>query len=1002
MAILFLAHNGIGLGHLARSLAICDALTALGEAPVIFAQGTGPYLGHLQYPGMTIPSIRKADIHERAAIIRDVERYATMSGPSVVFEDTHPCNLDLKRSIRRILVIRPTDFDYMSWLAEKYVDVYDTFLIADAPGSPTWIYDDSQTKVILGWPNWFVLGPVYRAPTEQQRAAVMERYQIQAGDPVCVLSMGGGGVRSASDDDLPRFVDSARTVGTDLQRIEPRTRLLFVKGPLFPMGVVLPREFEVISGEPHVPALISVARGAVIRPGFNTTWECLFGGVPFMPVYGTSYREPMAGRISRLQNLGLASFDLAARWKDPAWISARNRRAQTIRTQWPGAPDPTVLARQIRSTRRVRSFHSYAATDQGTSPPSKNSCGPRLGIRIDDVGHLDDNLRWLIERIVERKLHASLEVIPYLCRISEADLDAMDPDRFLTVSQHGYAHIPRASVACRRSEFTSEELPPEAEVSQIAAGREVLRARFPVRFSGGFSAPYDALPSWLGPLWSELGGQFISCIWARPRLAQIRVVYTSIETWDWKINAPLLPSEVLAAVRSSATRTGGAAVVIHPWLLSVPDEPDRIQQILDTVLTEGFRSSPISELPGPHPLVTSNPYENSLRDSSKDMNVQSSGIDVAALGQQDLPNVASGPPTTFVNEPIAARPESMLDCAGSLAQVLESLCQQRANNKNVLIALGCYMRVGNVEECLQALDLCAEYAATPEYFLLGNDIRDSPTLSDAEIRRLEVQLDRIDKELWSRGWSRNPLRIALEQLRHLVPALELKRAPWPHLIYCDSSVQSAVWLFRCIVRARRSGRAVRIGLRVPLSCDHTFDQLVAEKDRPRVRTFGSASQPLSSAPNEVQFALPSAAGAGLIQRRLEDASLALEKCPVGARHLTFIAGDALRENWHVVARELASAQVDTCSLEIPFWINERATSALEWVDLVSALRTLSSAQGWTLEGGSLDLLGLGLEIGNQHPEIVDSRFRKNHRHVALTVIAPVYNLAGELRLFLNT
>jgi hypothetical protein len=596
MAIIFLAHNGIGVGHFARSLALCDVFTALGEAPVIFSQGANCNLNDHRYPGKTVPNLRRASLAQKSETRHHLERYVRMSQPSIVFEDTHPCDLDLDGSVRRILIVRPTEFDYMAWLAEECSPIYDTFLVVDAPGSPTWIYNDHQTAAILNWPKWFVLGPVYRHPTEEQKSSVMRRYGICPEDPICVLSMGGGGVRSSADDDIPRLFHASRLIGAALRKKDPRTRLLFVKGPLFPVHFPCPTEFEIIADEPYLPALISVARGAIIRPGFNTTWECVAGGVSFTPVLGTSYREPMQERVSRLADLGFATFDMANHWDDPSWIAGRDMRSRRVRAAWPGFPDPTVLVRQtLRLPMRKRQCNRPARVlDEQGADHGRFS----LGIRVDDVVCLDDDLEWLISMLVSRRMRASLEAIPYLCRISEADLDTRDPLCFMTVSQHGYAHIPHLSPTGERSEFGTASLPSALQADQIARGRSLLMSRFPIRFSGGFSAPYDVIPPWLGPLWAELGGRFISCISANPPLPQLRIVRPLIETWNWKQDAPKPTDEILASVERTHQRAGRAGIVIHPWLLSVPGERERVEELLDRLLSQGGITLALGDFPG--------------------------------------------------------------------------------------------------------------------------------------------------------------------------------------------------------------------------------------------------------------------------------------------------------------------------------------------------------------------------------------------------------------------
>jgi UDP:flavonoid glycosyltransferase YjiC (YdhE family) len=592
MAIVFLAHNGIGVGHLARALRICDALSAFGEAPVIFAQT--PILGfgkERPYPGKTIPNIRKSNPHDRVAIVREIERYVGLSNPGVVVEDTHPSGLVLDSSIRRILVVRPTVFDYMQWLHDYASDVYYACLIADCPQSPTWIYNEEQTSTILDWSNWHILGPVYRLPTNEQIEGVARKYGVSPGDPICTMSMGGGGIRSTADDDIQNFLNVAEDVAVALKRADPMTRSLFVRGPLFPSNIRLPDLFEPIVGEAHVPALLRVSRAAIIRPGYNTTWECISAGTPFMPVFGTSYQEPMIERISRLEEMGYATFRLPELWNSNNWIARQDPRAKQVRDRWPSLPEPTVIMRQLSPVARQQ-VSKESSICRYTSRQIRGNLP--LAIRIDDVVALDGNTRWLLELLAGHGLSASLETIPYLCRFTEDDLTALDPSGLFTVGQHGYAHIPR-TLNGMRGEFGIGLLPDEVEIGDITDGYATLRRRFPNRFKGGFSPPFDTLPEWLGPLWKELGGQFISCIWAEPRHPQVPVVRIPIEVWSWKEDVPVPIITIVESFRTWIRRRKYAGIVIHPWLLTRKGERQRIEEIVWALITSGAQSVPLSE-----------------------------------------------------------------------------------------------------------------------------------------------------------------------------------------------------------------------------------------------------------------------------------------------------------------------------------------------------------------------------------------------------------------------
>src|SRR5471032_704842 len=137
MALVFLALNGDGLGHLVRTTIVCRALESVGERPVIFSQGLFPLDDRTRFPGMRVPSLWKASDLVRRRVAADLRWMAEISSPAVVVEDTHPNPIKLPAGIRRVLLVRPTTFAYLSLLNERYRGIYAAFLLCDAPDSPT-------------------------------------------------------------------------------------------------------------------------------------------------------------------------------------------------------------------------------------------------------------------------------------------------------------------------------------------------------------------------------------------------------------------------------------------------------------------------------------------------------------------------------------------------------------------------------------------------------------------------------------------------------------------------------------------------------------------------------------------------------------------------------------------------------------------------------------------------------------------------------------------------
>jgi hypothetical protein len=256
------------------------------------------------------------------------------------------------------------------------------------------------------------------------------------------------------------------------------------------------------------------------------------------------------------------------------------------------------LIRDADDTRRSRPADRSVASTAGRSPRDRDertsgerSPRRRLAIRVDDVTEASDELLAICELCADRRLRASLEVIPYLCRIDEQALGRVTPHGFeFEVSQHGYAHLPRRCDG-RKAEFVAATGWRDA----LTCGSRRLLERFPKTFTFGFSAPYDFYPPGLTRLWADIGGRYVSVIWAAVEEA-VPAVRLTDDPWDWARNAPRPNAAVVANVERSFARAGSAGLVLHPQPLSVRGERERLGDILDAILEGSCESSLISEL----------------------------------------------------------------------------------------------------------------------------------------------------------------------------------------------------------------------------------------------------------------------------------------------------------------------------------------------------------------------------------------------------------------------
>jgi len=611
----------MGLGHLIRSTIVSHALTSIGERPVIFTEGKYRSAGLANIPVRLVPSLWGATEDVRKRVSSELLSMAAISLPAVLVEDTHPAPIQLPAEIRRVLLVRPTSFEYLVRLNEKAGALYSAFLLCDSPDSPTWPYDDAQTRQLAGWKKWSIIGPLYRTPSAEEILEVKSRNSVSDDQEVCVFTMGGGGVHvlDPKGQDIIRFLRLASQVADSVQAARPTARMMFVRGPYFPPRIPIPSRFEIVQDEAQMPALLKIAKGAVIRAGFNTTWECLSAGTPFLPMIGTTYQEPVTARVNRMASLGLIPPNTESFWFDDRWRAEYRRTAAGIVAAHSGAPDPARVGRLILDQRWTRPI---AMRKPRAPRPSKAKYRMPLVIRIDDVVCGEPALCWLLDLLASRGMRASLEVVPYLARLDQAFLDRFDPSGTLfAVSQHGYAHVPRTSESGRRCEFSPETASPTAEEHEtIARGKAQVEASFPRRFTGGFSPPFDALPVWLPELWRKLGGAFVSCLHGKPMPeAPVPVTRAGVDVWDWAANRALDTGAVTRKLAVQLALDGHAGIVLHPRCLRERSQKLQLLSLLNSLEAEGaatvsLRDLALGKVESVTPLARIGPLRKSFRE----------------------------------------------------------------------------------------------------------------------------------------------------------------------------------------------------------------------------------------------------------------------------------------------------------------------------------------------------------------------------------------------------
>jgi predicted glycosyltransferase len=343
MALAYITQNGKGLGHLVRTRLICAHLRNYGLRPLVFAQGEDleSYLPNDIV--RCIPHFWKMAADEQEWIAKEITGVVRLSEPQVILEDTHPLDYQFPSDAQRALILRPTTYSHLlEVLSDSRLRLSRVF-IADHPQSPTWPYSREQWQQLAADGRVTAIGPIFSRPSAD---GIVEAAELVGKDPFCVVSAGGGGQFSGTSD-IARFLERAAAVAEEILRSRTM-RFVLVKGPFFPSDVPVPELFTVIDETELMPAVFALADGAILRPGFNSTWECIAALTPIYPILGETFEEPVEGRLAHIRAEGLLSESPANDWWNDAWRRELKTKLEPLVERWTGYPVGTELADFVR------------------------------------------------------------------------------------------------------------------------------------------------------------------------------------------------------------------------------------------------------------------------------------------------------------------------------------------------------------------------------------------------------------------------------------------------------------------------------------------------------------------------------------------------------------------------------------------------------------------------------------------------------------------------------
>jgi predicted glycosyltransferase len=368
---LFYSHDGVGLGHLRRNLAIAAALTeAAPEASVLLATGCDDLGAHGLAPNvdvLVLPGLRKvangrysarrlpmSGSELRALRAAQLETAIVSFRPDVVLVDKHPVGirgelrpaLDALRSLGGLVVLGLRDIlddaagVTAEWassgvvqLMERYVDrvlIYGDRRVLDA------VAEYELPRAVAARSRY--CGYVVNAePRGEQAPDLLPPFASRADGRPVVLATAGGGEDGGSL--LEAFVAAARDAPWDAAIVcgpqLKRSRRHDLRARATTAGVEFHvNEPDVASWFPHVDVLVCMG-------GYNTLCEAASTGTPAVCVPRVRPRREQLIRARAFARLGLL------RVVEPDGLSAQRLRHDVTGLLGARRPELAERAREV-------------------------------------------------------------------------------------------------------------------------------------------------------------------------------------------------------------------------------------------------------------------------------------------------------------------------------------------------------------------------------------------------------------------------------------------------------------------------------------------------------------------------------------------------------------------------------------------------------------------------------------------------------------------------------
>jgi len=339
---------------------------------------------------------------------------------------------------------------------------------------------------------------------------------------------------------------------------------------------------------------------------------------------------------------------------------------------------------------------------------------------------------------------------------------------------------------------------------------------------------------------------------------------------------------------------------------------------------------------------------------------------------------------------------------GSFAELLRSLDQLAAVRRTMPpfeLRFGFTLQRSNLRDAVQFLDLCEKYDAMPQFTTVFGDWHSEAPRHHRDYDQFTAALELVDKQLWSRGFSDRLIASALESLQ----VYRRRRFPSrrPHReIHVEASHDGHMQLAIGLEYGHApSERTLLIG-HGDFSAENWVDSAMTGTGV-AIELAGSLAthQGTTSLPRHYVFDIGVDEDQGAIESACQRAENEMAHVPAEMRRLTVVATPALAKGAGVVAdwarRQGVSGYRIALSHIAP---GDHALTSLRPV--VRTIRHHFASRQIPFLGGVADLAPYGLQPSDQFAMPRVAFERRRDRLIALTILAPAYNLASHIETFI--